>query len=138
MPNSEPVNWQPITLMPLIANMIAGALTDTRDQLETLTQARARPHVLDDATIDRVDRVYGEQLEFVDIYTQQIRRWRNESPSVDHIGELDRMEKQNQELRAITAEVLALARELRKGTIDRIMDMSDLELGLQAVLGKSL
>ena len=107
-------------------------------QLETLTQARARPHVLDDATIDRVDRVYGEQLEFVDIYTQQIRRWRNESPSVDHIGELDRMEKQNQELRAITAEVLALARELRKGTIDRIMDMSDLELGLQAVLGKSL
>ncbi len=138
MPHSEPVNWQPITLMPLITNMIAGALTDSRDQLGTLTQARARPHVLDDATIDRVDRVYGEQLEFVDIYTQQIRRWRSESPSADHIGELDRMEKQNQELRAVTAEVLALARELRKGTIDRIMGMSDLELGLQAVLGKSL
>ncbi|MFX6876770.1 hypothetical protein ABTH39_19600, partial [Acinetobacter baumannii] len=69
MPHSEPVNWQPITLMPLIANMIAGALTDSRDQLGTLTQARARPHVLDDATIDRVDRVYGEQLEVVDIYT---------------------------------------------------------------------
>ena len=138
MPHSEPVNWQPITLMPLIANMIAGALTDSRDQLGTLTQARARPHVLDDATIDRVDRVYGEQLEFVDIYTQQIRRWRSESPSAHHIGEQDRMEKQNQELRAVTAEVLALARELRKGTIDRIMGMSDLELGLQAVLGKSL
>ena len=31
--------------------------------------------------------------------------------------------------------VLTLATELRKGTIDRIMAMSDLELGLQALLG---
>jgi hypothetical protein len=32
-------------------------------------------------------------------------------------------------------EVLALADELRKGSIDRIMEMSDLELSLQALLG---
>ena len=44
MPNSEPVNWQPITLMPLIANMIAGALTDTRDQLGPIgPKLRKRP-----------------------------------------------------------------------------------------------
>jgi hypothetical protein len=35
----------------------------------------------------------------------------------------------------VTTEVLALAAELRKGTIDRIMAMSDLELGMQALLG---
>ena len=34
-----------------------------------------------------------------------------------------------------STEVLALATELRKDTIDRIMAMSDLELGLQALLG---
>jgi hypothetical protein len=38
-------------------------------------------------------------------------------------------------LRQVTTEVLALAAELRKGTIDRIIAMSDLELGLQALLG---
>jgi hypothetical protein len=38
-------------------------------------------------------------------------------------------------LRQVTTEVLALAAELRKGTIDRIMAMSDLELGMQALLG---
>jgi hypothetical protein len=75
MPHADPVNWQPISEMPLIASMIDGALDDTRDQIETLTKARTRPHLLDDATIDRVERVHNEQLEFADIYAQQIRRW---------------------------------------------------------------
>ena len=44
------------------------------------------------------------------------------------------MEEQNRHLRAVTTDVLALAQELRKGTIDRIMAMSDLEVGLQALL----
>jgi nitrogen-specific signal transduction histidine kinase len=135
MPNVDPVNWQPIGQMPLIASMIDDSLGDTREHLETLIEARARPHVLDDATIDRVEQVHTEQMEFVDIYTQQIARWRTEKPSASQARELDRMETQNQQLRAVTADVLALAGELRKGTIDRVLAMSDLELGLQALLG---
>jgi hypothetical protein len=49
--------------------------------------------------------------------------------------ELDRLEEKNRNLRRVTTEVLTLATELRKGTIDRIMAMSDLELCLQALLG---
>jgi hypothetical protein len=81
MPSSEPVNWQPISQLPLVASMLDGALSDTADHIQTLTKARARPHVLDDATIDRVQRVHGEQLEFVDTYAEQVRRWRAEGPS---------------------------------------------------------
>jgi hypothetical protein len=66
MPSSEPVNWQPMSQMPLVAGLIDGALRDTRDHLHTLTKARAKPHVLDDATVDRIERVHREQLEFVD------------------------------------------------------------------------
>ena len=121
--------------MPLIARMIGDALDDTREHLKTLAEARVRPHVLDDATIDRVEQVHTEQLQFVDIYAQQISRWRTEKPSADQTRELDRMEAQNQQLRAATADVLALASELRKGTIERVMGMSDVELGLQALLG---
>ena len=72
MPKSEPVNWQPLSQMPLIASMIDGALNDTPDHLQTLGKGRARPHVLDDATINRVERVHREQLAFVDIYTEQL------------------------------------------------------------------
>ena len=92
--------------------------------------------MLDDATIDRVERVHTEQMEFVDIYTQQIRRWRDRKT----VGRPDAASwtawtTQNQQLRDVTADVLALAGELRKGTIERVMGMSDLELGLQALLG---
>jgi hypothetical protein len=46
------------------------------------------------------------------------------------------MDEQNQQLRGVTADVLALASELRKGTIERVLGGSDLELGLQYLLGR--
>ncbi len=134
MPHKDPVNWQPISEMPLIASMIDGALEDTREHMETLTEARTRPHVLDDATIDRTERIHAEQMEFVDIYAQQISRWRTERPSPDQTHELDRIEAQNGKLRTVTADVLASAKELRKGTIERVFGMSDIELGLHVLL----
>jgi hypothetical protein len=63
----------------------------------------------------RVQRVHGEQLEFVDIYAEQVRRWRAEGPPATQRRELDRLEQQNRRLRQVTTEVLALAAELRKG-----------------------
>lgn len=136
MPKANQVNWQPISQMPLISSMIDTSLNDTREYLGTLSKAKDRPHVLDDTTIDRVEQVHGEQMDYVEIYTRQISRWRNEKPSAAQSRELDRMDEQNQQLRSATAEILALASELRKGTIDRVLDMSDLELGLQYLLGR--
>ena len=135
MTSSERVNWQPISRMPLVTSMIDGALTDTADHLQTLLKARTQPHVLDDATIDRVERVHREQLQFVDIYAEQLRRWQDQAPSAAQRRELNRLDEQNRCLRQATTEVLTLAAELRKGTINRIMATSDLELGLQAMLG---
>ncbi len=134
MAKTEPVNWQPISQIPLIASMISTSLTETREHLGTLTKAKDRPHVLDDATIDRIEQVHTEQMEFVGIYSQQIARWRAGKPFPARITELDRMDTQNQQLREVTKAVLDLAGELRKGTIDRVLGMSDLELGLQALL----
>ena len=136
MPSSQFVNWQPISQLPLIASMIVdGALGDTAEHLKTLTEARAKPHVLVDATIDRVERVYGEQRDFVEIFAEQLRRWRADGRSAEQHRELKRLEGQNSRLRELTDGVLALAVELRKGTIERVMGMSDVELGLRAVLG---
>ena len=81
------------------------------------------------------ERVHREQLQFVDIYAEQLRRWRGQGPSAARRQELDRLEEKNRHLRQTTTAVLTLATELRKGTIDRVMTMSDLELGLQTLLG---
>jgi hypothetical protein len=136
MPKTNQVNWQPISQMPLIASMITASLNDTREHLGTLSKAKDRPHVLDDATLNRVEQVHTEQMDYVEIYAQQIGRWRNERPSAAQARELDRMDNQNRQLRDITADVLALAGELRNGTIERVLGMSDIELGLRYLLGK--
>src|SRR5271157_5530240 len=105
MPHSDPVNWQPISEMPLIASMIDDALDDTRIHLETLTQARTQVHT--------------EQLEFVDIYAQQISRWRTQRPSAGRVRELDRMEAQNRQLRTLTEQgPCAGSRTAAKTTLD--------------------
>ena len=108
MPSSQFVNWQPISQLPLIASMIVdGALGDTAEHLKTLTEARAKPHVLVDATIDRVERVYGEQRDFVEIFAEQLRRWRADGRSAEQHRELKRLEGQNSRLRELTDDVLA-------------------------------
>src|ERR1700693_661098 len=89
MPKANQVNWQPISQMALISSMIDTSLNDTREHLGTLSKATDRPHVLDDATIDRVEQVHAEQMDYVEIYTQQISRWRNEKPSAAQSRELD-------------------------------------------------
>jgi hypothetical protein len=136
MPKTNQVSWQPISQMPLIASMIDTSLSDTREHLGTLSKAKDRPHVLDDATIDRVEQVHTEQMDYVEIYAQQIGRWRNEKPSAARARELDRMDNQNRQLRAVTEDVLALAGELRNGTIERVLGVSDLELGRRYLRSK--
>ncbi len=37
MPSPERVNWQPISHMPLVASMIAGALNDTIDRIMAMS-----------------------------------------------------------------------------------------------------
>jgi hypothetical protein len=88
------------------------------------------------ATINRVGQVHAEQMDYVEVYTRQISRWRNDKPSAVQANELDRMDNQNQQLRSLAADILARAGELREGTIQRVLGIGDLELCLQYVLGK--
>jgi hypothetical protein len=52
--------------------------------------------------------------------------------------DMDRMAKRNQQLRGVTADVLALVCERRKGADELVLRMSDLELGLQSLPGSQV
>ena len=127
--------WQPIERLPLIAEMIDGYVADAQEQEQTLREAKQRPHVFDDALVDRIDKVYGDALEMTGLFEQQLRRWRNSGLTVDQKRDVARLEGQVLCLRRGLTAILALAAEIRQGTIDRIMDKSDLELGLEVLLG---
>ena len=55
--------------------------------------------------------------------------------TVDQKQDVAQLEGQVLGLRRELTAILALAAEIRQGTIDRVMDKSDLELGLEVLLG---
>src|SRR5262249_38212202 len=59
-PKQEPT-WQPLSQLPMIAYMIDGMTDSAEEQLVNMRQAEERPHVLDNATLDRLTQVYTEQ-----------------------------------------------------------------------------
>ena len=127
--------WQPIDRLPLIAEVIDGYVADAQEQEQTLREAKQRPHVFDDALVDRIDKVYGDALEMTGVFEQQQRRWRNSGLTVDQKQDVAQLEGQVLCLRQGLTAILALAAEIRQGTIDRVMDKSDFELGLEVLLG---
>lgn len=96
----------------------------------------ARPYLLDDATLDRVDQVHGDEQQWLGFCKEQLRRWQQDQPASPEAREIARLAMKIERLRPLVTEILALSAKIRTGTIDRIMEMSDLELGLKALLGQ--
>jgi hypothetical protein len=126
--------FHPIGMLPVIAELIDGYARDAATLLPDLRQVRSRPHVFDDATVDRVAAVYGEIGEMLPIFEEQLRRWGEEALTAPQRAEVAQLFDQVFHLRPMVEEVLSLAAEIRKDTINRVMEKSDRELGLEALL----
>ena len=116
----------------MIAGMIDGQTTEAKRQFTLLLEARCKPYILNDATIQHVNKVIKEQEEFLWIYEKQLSKWQQEvkSSSVQQ-REIARLQEQvKQWAKTITA-ILSLAEELRTETIEKVMAKSDLELGIE-------
>ncbi|MBV8054328.1 MAG: hypothetical protein JO071_03705 [Deltaproteobacteria bacterium] len=130
------VNWQPISALPLIGSMIDGLLDEAEQQYETLRFCRGQPHVLDDYTVGRVIKVYTEQADDVRVYAEQLSRWSGLNLAPSQRREVDRLSEQIPRIRERISAILALATELKGGTIETVLGKSDLEVGLEFLLGK--
>lgn len=126
--------WQPISALPMLAALVEDMLGGAREHYETLGQARARPSMLDDATLDRVVQVYGKTAEDHWLFEEQAARWAKETLTPQQRREVERFGVQVDTLGEVLAAILALAEELRAGAMDRILEKSDLELGLEYLL----
>jgi hypothetical protein len=127
-------NWQPINMLPKIAGIIDGELADAEEHHATLLQVRDKPHVLDDATLERSIKLHTEQLEFLWVFREQLDRWRQAGPAPRECQEIDRLSEQLERLNTVLTNILALADELKEGTIDKVLAKSDLELRIEAML----
>lgn len=132
MNNKPEPNWYPIKNMPMIASLIDGQLADLKDQYASLLEARPKPHVLTDAIVQRVTRVYTEQFDFAWVFEEQLSKWEKEERlAPTQQKEIKRLQVQVQEIRKFLVDILALAEELKMGTIEKVMAKSDFELGME-------
>lgn len=134
--NQPKPQWQPIEALPTFTHYIDGMLEADREQYQTLLEAKDKPHVLDDYTVNRVKSVFTTQREDFSLFDEQLKRWA-ELPTLtgEQRAEVTRLQEQMRFLRENSTAVLALAEELGKGTIEKIMSKSDTELGLDFLLG---
>ena len=134
-PNQSP-NWQPVSFLPQIAEMIDGMLTSAQEVHGSLEQARTRPHVMDDYTLGRVREVHGTQLNDLWLYEEQLSRWTKESPTERQRREIGRLTDQLSVLRSVLTLCLTPADEMKDGTIDKILAKDDVELAIDFLMGK--
>jgi hypothetical protein len=129
--------WHSISKLEFFIDHTRRWAVDVREHLETLEEARTKPHVLADADVARIKRVYTEQADDLTLFEEQAAKWGelvDLSPS--RRAKLKTLDEQLAELRTLNKQVLDLAEELAKGTIDTVMAASDEELGLAALLGE--
>jgi hypothetical protein len=106
-------------------------LADTEEQYQELLEAKLRPRVLDDYTVGRVTKLYGDQREDAALYAQQLARWAEQPLTPAQREELARLQAQIKKLGEVTAAILSLAEELKLRTDDRLLQKSDIEVGLE-------
>jgi hypothetical protein len=126
--------WQPIEMLEAFGPHIDGMLASSQEQYETLLPARSKPHVLNNYTTDRVISVFTEQIGDLWLFDTQLQRWAAEQISTEQRAEVERLQGQMKMLRETDEQVLALAKELSKGTIEKIMAKSDEQLGLEMLM----
>jgi hypothetical protein len=133
-PKGQP-RWHPISALPLIAKVIDEGLTGAEDQYRLLLEAKHRPRVLDDHTVERTLRVFGETHEDLWVFKEQLARWSKTALTPRKRAEVDRLILQQRHMREVVEEILALADDLKATTIEAVLARSDFDLGLEAVFG---
>jgi hypothetical protein len=128
--------YHPIEMIEVIAGLIDGYVEDAAALLPDIRTAVIKPHVLDGETVNRIEIMYLETADLVAIFEEQLRRWGESSLTSDQRAEVARLYRQLSELRPMVEEILTSLEQIRPKTIDRVMAKSDLELGLDVLLGK--
>ena len=77
--------------------------------------------MLDDYTVGRVIKVYTEQAGDVGLYAEQLSRWNSLNLTPSQRQEVARLSEQIPRIRERISAILALADELKGGTIETVI-----------------
>jgi hypothetical protein len=134
MSQPQQPHWHPITMLPTIASFTSGMLQDAGELWGYLHQAQSKPWVLNDDTVNEVISVYTIQQQDFALFDEQLKRWSEGRLTPKQRHEVERLAEQMKTLHEVVADILALANELSRGTIEKQMATSDERLGLEFLM----
>lgn len=125
-------NYYPISNLNTFCKMNSNQLLEVKKQYESLLAVKDKPHVLDDETVQRVIKCYTGQKELLEPERKQFVKWEKEEKL--NTTQKEKIKKAYENLdkkEKIINDILSLTKELEKGTINKLMAKSDLELGIE-------
>ena len=136
MTNKQNPTWLPLHKLPLFSHSVAGLLRDTQEMYPLFVQAKNKPWVLDDATVERTIRLYSERLDILAVDEEQLRRWKQERLTPQQQQTIASLSEQVAKTKKLVIELLEIAREIKQNTIDEILKRDDAQLALDVLTGK--
>jgi hypothetical protein len=128
--------FRDISWLPQVAHALDSMAQNSGNQIRALESGLDQPHMFDDWIIDRTIQAYEKALDHCSLMSEQLNRWLTTDLRSDQRSEVERLIEVNQQIRAGNERVLDLCSQIKQGTIDRIMEMDDCELGIAALAGK--
>ena len=135
-PGQPPPQWQPSGNVFLVGTTIDGMLAGAQEQYTTLLEVRPTPHVLDDDTVGRLVELYTKQRDDLWLWDEQLTRWSGEALNVIRRREVERLQGQMAALHKVVDDILALADEVGRGTIETVLARDDAEMGLEMLCAR--
>ena len=119
-----------------MAALIDDILENTEEQYQTFSEIKDKPHVLDDAIVERTIKLYRTQLENVSLFEEQIRLCSSSALTFRQRQEVDRLAAEVAELQKKSEAILKLMNTMKDGTIDKILAKDDVAIALDVLSGK--
>jgi hypothetical protein len=135
--NDKNVTYHPISAIPVIAHAIEGSHNSTKSQLGNMR--RLRQASLDDATLNRVKKLYESEMDFFPYFTEQLRRWSElKNLTQFELGEVSRLSYLNEKTEEMAKEILEICEEYKDKTIDALLNKDDATLGMEFLMSRGL
>ena len=123
-------------MIPVLAEITRDMLDAAEKQLRLLKQAQTKPHVLDDATINRITKAIGEQQTQLPVYLEQCSHWQSEDLNTRQKEFAGQISDTVTELEQVYSLILELTQALSEKTIDKILGMSGEKLAVGVMNGQ--
>jgi len=134
MREQEQPQWRHISDIAVFTELLQALLESAIEQLETRKECEHRPHVLDEKSVSRYIALHTKQRDSHWLYVERSARWKRGKLNRSQSIKVDRLIAQSLTLKERNEEILALAEKIAPHTIERVMAVDNIELGLKALI----